>query len=110
MLPPLSGVEREVQHQLGVQRVRDPTKRGKARFVLSTLESRDRGLRHPAAPTQLRLRKPVLDPEGNELACDLLVRIEFLERFPVLRIPTELSVEVCQSSRWHSAQPPFLAR
>jgi len=91
MLPPLSGTEREIQDQLGVQRVSDTAKRREAGFVVTAFEPRDRRLRHAATSTRLRLREPVLDPERHELAGELLERVELLERCLVLGILAELS-------------------
>ena len=86
MLAASAFAEREVELQVCIQGVCDTAKGCQPRLVLSAFESSYRWLRDSAAPRQLCLRKAVLGPESDELACNLLVRLELLERCLVLRI------------------------
>jgi hypothetical protein len=92
MLPALPGAEREVQDEVCVERVSDATEGRQSGLMLAAFEPSDRRLREPAAPRELGLRKAVLDPEGDEMAGDILVRLELLERAVVFRILPELAV------------------
>jgi hypothetical protein len=92
MLPPLAGAEREVENEVSVEGMGDTPQRPKPWLVLASLEPGDRRLRDAAAPRELGLRQPLLDPEGDELPSDLLVRRELLQRCLVLRILPKLTV------------------
>jgi hypothetical protein len=92
MLPPLLGAKCEVEDEVGVERVGDAAKGRQARLVLATLEPGDRRLRDAAAACELGLRQTVLDPEGDELSGDLLVRRELLQRRLVLLVLPKLTV------------------
>ena len=83
---PGAGAKREVEDEIGVERMGDATERREPRFVLSALESGDRRLGDAAASSRLRLGQPVLDAEGNELAGNPLVRFQLFQRGSIRRI------------------------
>jgi hypothetical protein len=85
MLPPLVGAKREVEDEVGVEGVRDTTECRQPRLVLATFEPSDWRLRDAATPCEFGLRESLLDPEGHELAGDLLPRRELLQRRLLLR-------------------------
>jgi hypothetical protein len=95
MPSPLAATKREVEDEVGVERVRDAAERCQSWLVLAALEPGDRRLRHAASSRELGLGQTVLDPERDELPGDLFVRRELLERRLVLRVLPKLVVYVC---------------
>ena len=92
MLSQLAGAKREVEDEVGVEGVRDTTERRQPGLVLPTFEPSDRRLGDAATPCELGLGQPVLDPDGDELPGDLLVRRELPQRRLVLRVLPKLAV------------------
>ena len=67
MLPPLAA-KREIENQVGIERMGDAAKGRQTGLVLSPFEPGDRRLRHAAPSAQLGLREAVLEAEGFEVA------------------------------------------
>ena len=92
MLPAPSFLEREIEDEIRVERVSDSPERCEPWLMLTSLETGDRRLRDTTSLRELGLRETMLDPEGDQLPSDRLVRRELLERSFVLRIRSKRSV------------------